>query len=52
MAPVNSLCTQFLKSLLVGNSKSETETDNHVNENGSTENNSDDDDEMYSDDNE
>lgn len=26
MAPVNFLCTQFLKSLLVGDNKSETDT--------------------------
>lgn len=52
MAPVNSLCTQFLKSLLVGKRTSETETDNHVQEDAKSDNNSDDDDEMYSDDNE
>lgn len=54
MAPVNLLCTQFLKSLLVGDSKSDAATDDrsHVSANGDADDNSDDDEDMHSDDNE
>lgn len=54
MAPVNLLCTQFLRSLLVGDSKSDAATDdrNHVSANGDADDNSDDDEDMHSDDNE